>query len=313
MQTLPLIDHGSIELYHEFNSKRKELLADWAEIPDAETFSKKASTLRILPYEDVKSVCEYALQFKIITGQYIEEKMTKNEFQIEIQKYLNSDAPKFETQELHPYEDPVLICINDLLFLLKNTKKRARAYEAFYYLLHICADEPSYNYLKIRQKTEDLFLAKTKLLDNNQILYVEFMNAFYNHLDTLDLRGLHIQDPILDAIELDSISLINRIELKKFYRTLLNDDFIFQIDRIESYEKFESQKLIETSVENLLRSKVVALQKARKSLSQEMVVKEIEWITSCAIRKLSADKVKKMIKYIETTLNTNLPYSISHQ
>jgi hypothetical protein len=317
LQTLPLVDFGTSDLYNQWNEKRNALLQGWCSM-DAEIHIRKNNVLEILPYEVVKNSLEYSHLFKLICEQYIEEKVTIEEFKDEVKEISLSAAQKFKSQKLKAYEDPCLICINDLTFLLKNKNKRIRAYEAFKFLLQMQVKSPliveQQYYFELRRKTEDQITAKKNLMENNKIIYSAYLNSLSYYLRTLFEtlpQNLHVQDPILDALELESITLPDKLELQVgWYHAVNNSNCnIHQALKIKSYIDFEKTQLPEKDVENNLHKMTLSLKNAMKSLTDEKIMKEIELITGTAFYYLSKEKTVEVIHYMEKTLGLNIPFN----
>jgi hypothetical protein len=317
LQTLPLIDHGSEELYSQWNETKMDLFQKWCSMGTKELIDK-SNVLEILPYEVVKDSLEYSHLFQLITEQYIEDKVTKNEFQAEVRDLSQSAEQKFKSQTLKSHEDPCLICINDLTFLLKNKNKRVRAYGAFNFLLQSTIKSPfivkQQKYLELRRQTEDLIISKVNLLEKNKIFPCEYyssLDQYFNSLSQMDLpQDLHIQDPILDALELESISLLEKIEFQKNWLEVLNKfnavTHVHQAWKIDSYFTFEQKQLLENDIENYLKKIVLSLKTLKKPLNSKEMLSEIDMISNLALSYLPKEKREKLKLFVEKTFGTNL-------
>ncbi len=325
METLPLVDYGSNSFYHEQNLVRYSLINSWIETaPYGGRFENHK--IPSLPYVAMKAACDFAHQFKLITCQYIENKATKEEFQLEIQSLSSSANEQFKSRELKGHEDPGLICIEDLSYLLKFNAKRKRLYEAFHYILkqrpvssYILNQQ---TYLEIRQKVEDQILSKAKLLEKNKIVYSQLLKHFtVTVLDPLfksgTLQNLHIQDPILDALESDSLPPFVKMELKHAYCTIqpLNDQYVFNlyiVQTLTSNIAFDLAQIQEKDMEAHLMNRSAILTKLKNSLSNKVVAEELNLILKRAGLTLSEENVRKLIAHLERSLSMKIPYNIQN-
>jgi hypothetical protein len=319
IQNFPLVDFSSSELYDKWNNQRMNTI---------KTCEEELQAFKILPYTHMKTSLGLAHLFKLITEQYIENKVSKEEFQEEVQELSKSVAQKFKNQKLIASEEPCLICINDLTFLLKNKTKRERAYEAFYYILSrrtnkMESESPVFvearSYLEIRQKTENLIISNVNLLEKNKIIHCQFYTAFKNHLDSLatssQLQNLHIQDPVFDALELENIVLIDRIDLQIiWFDIIIKSDASynpFEEKKIKGYIAFKTKQLIEDDVAKYFQKRVFSLKAAKKSLTEAIIISEIEMIINSAAHKLTVEKGAILMLFMEKTLSRKLNLHLS--
>ena len=331
IQHLPLVDYGSRERYNDWIGKRNAIMLQWKEIPlvndeDPQVVALKNLSIRVLPYELMLESLKYAHQFKLLTELYLDNQIQKSEFEKDIKELSISVSQTFKDQEeLFSSEDPGLICIDELSCFLKVSNKRLKAYEAFDYILSQwpnklenkwSARSMQRTYLKVREKTETLMIKKTTLLEKNKILYSEYLDTLLVHLKEtipeLTNLHLHILDPISDALEFPSISLLNKIDLKRIWLTTLNESNIFNIFQsiiIKGRIDFKSDLLIESAVSKYYEKRVDALKGAIKRLSENAISAEIAAITTSAVHNLSKEPLDLFKKYLEEKLSKKISYT----
>ena len=327
LKNFPLIDFSSSELYDQWNHSRTKIIKKFMEEDSnrGNFIKSNLDSLKFLPYPLLKMSLEHAFKFKLITEQYIENKATKEEFQEEIQAISQSALQSLKNQELMASEEPWLICIQDLSFFMKNNdnKIRERAYEAFYFILNQRKNntdnliEEQRTYLKIRQEVENLIIKNSHLIEKKTIIHFEYYNSFRKHCQTLikspTLKNIHLQDPVFDALELESLSLMDKLELQKIWFDIIvrsNCSYNpFQENKIKCYTALETNQLIEKDVEKYFQNRILTLKAKLRSLSDSVIMSEMSMIATSSAQTLSEAKAASIKTYMEKTLSRNISYT----
>ena len=320
LQSLPLVDYESEETHHIWNEERNDLLEMWEEATTSNNKSVKdmmgCRVLKTIPYTDLKIIIEHANRYKWITELFIDQKITKEDFQLEVNDITRSIGEKFASQELMSHEDPCLICINDFIFLLKIQNKRERAYQAFYYLLNQRKQgeevksrflDEQLQYLKYRKETEDLILL------NSTLHYSAYMKVVHKHigsdssLQSYSFENLHIQDPILDAFKMELLHPMAKLDFLKLWMTKLklnpSPHALHHANSIESFFNLEKERLELKDVENFILKQISKLK--RLGLSKEKKQTEGAWLLT-ATASYFPDRFVVFQKVIEKTLEIKL-------
>lgn len=308
IQTLPLIDFGTEKIYNDWNEKKVEL------------FNKCSSgeTLSILPYATVQASCKFSNQFKLITEQYIENKATKAAFQKDLDYLFQSAQTTFESIKLQAHEDPALICIEDLSHYLRTKANRERAYDAFHYILSKYSNSPvhlnQYDYLEVRKTAEDLIVTGLKQIELKKtvrFLFFHSINLFMESLIEAELKNLHKQDPIADALELDAIPLIERLDLRRLWQSNLKKSTqacdLYELKKMQSYTAHELKSLTKIVVETHLKNRILSLKATREFLNEQSFLTEIALILNSASLHLQTDDAEAIRTYLEKTLSVKVP------
>ena len=325
LQAFPLVDYGSEELHYTWNSGRYELLLKWLEVELSNDDCKlktikdtKPKPLIIVPYSSLKEFLKYAHLFKLITEQYIESKVSKEEFQQEVRDLSKSMSQTIKDQNLMPHEDPCLICIRDFSGFLKIPDKRVRTYEAFHYILKERKAtlleksefiEAQSKYLSTRQAVEDFIISK------NKGLYSTFLFAFREYLKkthpSLDLNNLIYQDPVLDALELESIHHINKMELLRMWTAELIQTPTpvaeYYVKRLESLLQFEKKRLNAKETYAFILEIIERLKMAKGISSRDRETEGISIFQASSLY-LPKEMIKKLHGPIEYAAQIKIPF-----
>ena len=326
LQRLPLVDYESEGIYHLWNEERNETLKIWGDVrvlnQDCVKELLGSRELKTISYSTLKEILQYTHLFKLITEQFIEGNVRLEEFLTEIYEIECSFALKFESQDLLPNEDPCLICINDLLFFLKNPKeKRERGYTAFTALINQRKNsknvkskhlDEQLQYLKYRKKTEDLILLHSTQYTANHILYSSYMSAIHHHL--IDVRksysfeNIHIQDPIIDAFELESLHPMIKLDFLKLWIDKLKlkqpHSSTYHAKKVESQLVLEQVKLKTEDAKKHIEKRIDVLKKVETT--KEKKKSEGDLILASAAYYLSDELMIQIHEFIEKKLDIKI-------
>lgn len=323
LQTMPLVDYGTEALYNQWIGKRNEVFGAWKEVYIKDNLKvrdiKENAPLKTLPYELMQASCRLSDQYKLIAEKYIENKITKKEFHLEI-RYLSLETARiFESQELMAHEDPCIICIHDLSPFLNIRNKRERAYEAFFYILNQRKHnqktvETHKSYLETRKKTSDLIIHETTRVAKTETLYQTFICSLDQYIVNFSkfcsLEGVLKLDPIIDAFDMEEIDPLKKIHLLNLWEDKLepfkSPHALYYIKRIRSRIEFEKTKLDKEAVFAALKERSELLRISRGFGLEDRQTEGIMIFQDANIY-LNKDQVVEIKKLLDRTLGKNTP------
>jgi hypothetical protein len=267
--------------------KRNELYLKWQEAQVLDNFYvrelKGSKPLKILSYPQLQESLKYSHLLKLNLEHYIENKVSKEDFKLEVRELSLSAAKIFKTDEPLPHEDPCLICIHDFSHLLKIKTKRVRVYEAFEYMIkqwkrnreaEFKFIKEQKTYLEIRQTVEDFIMTESTAVIKNRGLYAENLNFTHQSLKNLcqkfKIPHIHTLDPVLDAFELDSLHPMNKIDLLNIWSIeleLINSPhYYYHAKRVRSLIQWEKARLKEQDIIKFFDQKIELLKRSTCSV-----------------------------------------------
>ncbi len=147
--------------------------------------------------------------------------------------------------------------------------------------------------------------------------YLTYINQYVAGLTEFTSSNPFAKDPVSDAFELESIPLIDKMDMYKVWRTLLEKSNlahnVFHVRKLEGCIHFNKGELIEKDVEPLLIKRAEALKTLMKKLDDETIGLEIEMIAGPALEVLPTDKVESFIYSLEKILGLNMPLTVTYK
>lgn len=321
LQSLSLIDMGSEKEMNELNTQREEFLDYWikqlktSEKQSIISYAERNITLECLPYEKLKLIREYIRRFKSAIEDFIHNKVHADIFMKKMSLLCTSAFQSIRMETFSVYTDPCLATLKELSYLLHYTSIRNQVYAAFHHLIvQWCINlktMPQYitelrTYLTSRRSIEDV------VSRGNHMFAADFIQSLFENSIPSNIHNL---DPVVHALELDSLSIFDTLPLLQNWGNKLSEyktpSAQYQAKSIFNYIEFERKKIKEEDAEKVIKEKLEEYKAIKHMLTPKETKKWINHISHIGGTLLSTEKIQPLItqflKNPNRTTNYNKP------